>query len=548
MRYTRGGGLIAQCAGAGREAEVSNELRAIRSRGWWIGLTIMVIALHRCAAIAPAGIPESAVLVVHNSAFAEGTALKNQYMNAHPGIPALNVCDLNNASMPAADLTYAQFISLVRNPIRSYLQTPGGGRPTPRSIVAIVLIRPMPHRIWDIDADLVGDFPQMLVNELLAGDATCASVDSELSLLWQDLSAGEAGGVLDSYADNTIVNPYFMATQPINAFTRDNIQSPKLFANGYGANIVWFNTGSPPARLTEGDIYLVNRIDGHTLADAGSVISRASNLVINKATCRLLLDESAVEDQFDDDSVFDPPEADPYWGGADYELTRDAFVANGWSVRHDAGTNFISGSEESNPLILYASYGENHRFGGEDPPGDGTYIESGFVFVRGAIFNSLESYNGRALNGLDTRFLQEQCADFISVGGTFAFGNVWEPLSQFVADNLFVSRNFLINGMTFGEAAWSALPAVSWQQIVIGDPLATAIIVNDLGGPRGDLNGDGRVDGDDIPAFTLLAADGIAAYHAQYPLLDPIARGDFNGDGLVSAGDAPAFATLLLAM
>ena len=291
---------------------------------------------------------------------------------------------------------------------------------------------------------------------------------------------------------------------------------------------------------------LVNRIDGNSLADARAALLRAQNLVVNRATARILLDESATSDDLDDDSVYDPPTADPFWGGADYELTRDLLTAHGWTVRYDHTADFITGPEEPHPLILYASYGENHRFAGEDPPGDGTYIESGYLFPRGAIFNTIESYNGRALNGLATRFGQEQCADFIAVGGTFAVGNAWEPLSPFVPDNLFIAGQFLLGGRTWAEAAWSALPALSWQEIVLGDPLAKAVVVYDAGGPPGDLNGDGRVDGDDIAAFSLLAIGGIPAYHALYPDLDPLARGDFNGDFRVDAGDVGGFASALL--
>ncbi|MEO1511304.1 MAG: GC-type dockerin domain-anchored protein, partial [Planctomycetota bacterium] len=35
-------------------------------------------------------------------------------------------------------------------------------------------------------------------------------------------------------------------------------------------------------------------------------------------------------------------------------------------------------------------------------------------------------------------------------------------------------RNFVLGGMTWAEAAWSSIPAVSWMQIVLGDPLAMA--------------------------------------------------------------------------
>ncbi|UCG33989.1 MAG: hypothetical protein JSU68_04995 [Phycisphaerales bacterium] len=52
-----------------------------------------------------------------------------------------------------------------------------------------------------------------------------------------------------------------------------------------------------------------------------------------------------------------------------------------------------------------------------------------YELARGAIFNTIESYNGRALDGLGTLYEHGQVADFISAGGTFGIGHVWEPLA-----------------------------------------------------------------------------------------------------------------------
>src|ERR1051325_2771208 len=106
-----------------------------------------VAATLLLTAPALASLSPSQVLVVYNSASAEAVTLKNSYLAAHPTIPALNVVDLNNPALLVSDLTYTQFINNVRTPLRTYLATPGAGRPTPASIACIVLIRPFPHRI-----------------------------------------------------------------------------------------------------------------------------------------------------------------------------------------------------------------------------------------------------------------------------------------------------------------------------------------------------------------------------------------------------------------
>ncbi|HRX86791.1 MAG TPA: hypothetical protein P5572_17330, partial [Phycisphaerae bacterium] len=174
-----------------------------------------------------ADISENQVLVVYNSASADGTALRTAYLAAHPGIPTTNILDLNDASLLVPDLTYANFVSKLRTPIRNHLNATG----TAQSIVAIALLRPIPHRIQDTDNPTVGDAPSAAVNELSAGDATYASVDTELALLWQNLDTGEAGGTMDSLSDNMIVNPYHTSTVGIDAFSRANITTAKTFAN-----------------------------------------------------------------------------------------------------------------------------------------------------------------------------------------------------------------------------------------------------------------------------------------------------------------------------
>ncbi len=517
-----------------------------RRKGLIKGLAIAVAVLLTVTTTATFGaIAESQVLVVYNSAATDATALKNAYLAAHPGIPAVNVLDLNNAALNVADLTYAQFVSLVRNPIRNYLSA--AGAPDPPDIIAIVLIRPFPHRVQDTDNPTIGDNPNGQANEINAGDATDASVDAELVLLWQNLDTGEAGGAMDSKSDNVIDNPYHQQTAQINTFNRANIQSAKTFLNI--SNAFWALGGTGAARLTPGDMYLVCRIDGNSLADAEASIDRAKNLYVNKATTRVLLDEFDVStnQDLDDDGLFVDGPSDYCWAGDDYEETTTTLTGAGWTVRYDGTFNFVDAPEETHILIGYSSYGGNHSaFGlGASPSAGASYI-NGFHFAPGAMFNTAESYNGRALNGLGTLFNQEQVADFIAAGGTFAIGMVWEPFTFSLPDNEFMMTGMLVNGLTWGEAAYTSIPALSWQQIVLGDPLGKATILNDPGLPKGDFNGDGAVDGLDIAWYTDIVANGPANYHATFPTLDPIARGDFTGDLKVDLADEAGYIGVLL--
>lgn len=510
---------------------------------------VISVSPSRAAAFGPNDMDGGDVLVVFNSASSDAVILKDAYLAAHPDLPAANVLDLNDASLLVADLSYADFITKVRNPIRAYLSLPG--QPGPSDIIAIVLIRPFPHRVLDTDAGAVGDSPNAASVEFAPpssggqGDATFASVDAELVLLWQNLDAGEVGGTMDSRSDNMIDNPYHQSATRITLFSRNNIQTQKIFTNQL--NVVWRLAGAGATRLTPGDMYLVCRIDGNSLADAQALIERSQDIFVNKAVVRVLLDEYNVSgnNDLDDDSLL--TSGDPFLAGDDFEETVPILQADGWDVRYDGTSNFIDSTEETLPLIAYASYGENHDVGGlgEDPPGSGTYIDN-FNFPPGAMFNTFESYNGRALNGLATFFGQEQSADFIAAGGTFAVGNVWEPFTFTLPDNEFLFPRMLVNGMQWGEAAYTSLPALSWHQIVIGDPLAYYQIINDVGLPKGDLDGNGLVNGEDVQWFVQIVLNGTAGYRTIFPALDPIARADFTGDFVVAADDAPGFVAALL--
>ncbi len=499
-------------------------------------VALMLVAVTAAANRAPGAITPDQVLVVYNSASSEGTALRDAYLAAHPGIPAENVLDLADPALLTANLSYADFTSRVRDPIRAHLAPTAP--PAPADIVAFALLRPFPHRILDTDNANVGDNPSQAGGEIQAGDATFASVDAELALLWQDLADGEAGGQMDSYADNMIDNPLHMSTVGVETYPRGNITAAKSFANA--GNAAWLPAGSGPARLTAGDIYLVCRIDGATHADAQALIPRAFANRVDRRSARILLDEydTTLDEDLDDDPLFDSPN-DPFLAGADYEQTRDALVAAGWDVRYDGTADFIDATEESAPLIAYASYGENHDIAnrGENPPGSATYID-GFNFVPGALFNTIESYNARAFNGLSTAAGLEQIADFIAAGGTYAVGHVWEPLSFSIPDNAFLLTAMLVRGATFAEAAYSSMPTLSWQHLAVGDPLGRIHLL-------GDADDDGDIDLADV----WVLVDCHAGPFVMTPPLgcgpEAFAQADLDNDGAVTLSDYAIIQELL---
>lgn len=423
---------------------------------------------------------------------------------AQPNVRAVDLADLGAAPLSGPDIAVATYLSELRDPLRQHLIATG----LELDIRCLVLCMGMPHRILDFDdpqTDLdpddatrpIGDRPRDLLDERVEGDASLASVDSELTLLWQDTLDTEAGEPGDSIADGALINPYHRETTSINAFSNANILAAKAFTTVED----WFTIGADPAatgaaRFTAGDFLLVTRLDGHSVSNVKALIDRAANVVYDPAAHAIVLDESGSEGAQDlsgaDDELDNAPSALNV--SDDYEATRDLLLADGRFapelIRYDAlagEANFLVGPRRdlpdlvpdqivTDPVILLASYGANH--GGGQPGGRSTArrLAESFNIGPAAVFSTLESFNARAFNGISTLVNQEQAADFIAEGGAFAVGNVFEPLADSVADIEMLVRNFVLGELTWAEAAWSSIPALGWVQVVIGDPLATATL------------------------------------------------------------------------
>ncbi|GAB4385197.1 MAG: hypothetical protein Kow0022_10190 [Phycisphaerales bacterium] len=430
----------------------------------------------------------------------------------HPGVHVFNLQTAGVAAASPGNISYADFITLIRDPIRNYLQS----QSLARQVRCIVLTKGMPHRIQDSDNAPVGDQPTNMFQEFLMGDANCASVDNELVLLWQNLGEGEAGGRGDSFSDGLILNPYHNASQPIGSYSNAHIQVAKPFVV-YGSSLgkYWYVPDTEPIehQLTPGDMYLVVRLDGHTVEDVQAMVNRAQGIMYDVNNAAFVFDEA------DSNGIADATpnsELDNQTGPTrindDFETARDLLLADGRfdpsRVHYDAlggtghwivGPNVDYGGEGllvPDSLILLSHYGSNHfnAPNGAGVSANDTFAES-FNYLPGAIFNTIESYNARAFGPLGTRFNQEQVADFIAAGGTFGIGHCWEPFAYTVTDSEPLVRNFILGRMTWAEAAYTAIPALSWHYIVVGDPLARASRSSE------DIDGSGRVDIDDLYAW-----------------------------------------------
>ena len=122
-------------------------------------------------------------------------------------------------------------------------------------------------------------------------------------------------------------------------------------------------------------------------------------------------------------------------------------------------------------------------FGWYDWNVSGPFINPSFRFKKGAIAVHLHSFSAGQLRDASKNW----SAPLLAKGAAATLGNVYEPYLPFTHHfDTFEDR--LLKGYTLIEAAYMALPVLSWQNIVLGDPLYR---------PFTHLDGSGEVaDGD----------------------------------------------------
>ena len=62
------------------------------------------------------------------------------------------------------------------------------------------------------------------------------------------------------------------------------------------------------------------------------------------------------------------------------------------------------------------------------------------------------------------------CGPILHKGAAATLGNVYEPFLQ-TTHRMEIFHDRLLKGFTLAEAAYMAMPTLSWQGIVLGDPL-----------------------------------------------------------------------------
>jgi uncharacterized protein (TIGR03790 family) len=197
-----------------------------------------------------------------------------------------------------------------------------------------------------------------------------------------------------------------------------------------------------PTRLDLGKLVKVARLDGPTQASALALVDRALEAERTGLIGRAYVDRGG-----------------PHAEGEQWlEETVNQLEAQRFDLTLDRAPTTLEATTRFDAPALY--------FGWYTGEVSGPFTRPGFQFPPGAIALHIHSFSAETLASAEKFW----CGPLIARGVTATFGNVYEPYLSFTHQPHLLLRA-LLRGDALGEAAFYALRAVSWQCVLIGDPL-----------------------------------------------------------------------------
>jgi uncharacterized protein (TIGR03790 family) len=195
---------------------------------------------------------------------------------------------------------------------------------------------------------------------------------------------------------------------------------------------------APDARL----VIKVARLDAPSLADARGLVT--SGLAAERAgpLGRAYVDMGGPH-----------PDGDRWLESTRRKLDEAGFECD---VDRTAGL-FSPAVRFDEPVFYFGWYAENLT---------GPFERESFRFPPGAVALHIHSRSAQTLRSATEGW----CGPLLARGVAATFGNVFEPYLQYThRPDVLVTA--LLRGENLGDAAYAALPVLSWQAVVIGDPL-----------------------------------------------------------------------------
>lgn len=111
----------------------------------------------------------------------------------------------------------------------------------------------------------------------------------------------------------------------------------------------------------------------------------------------------------------------------------------------------------------------------------GPFLNPNFRFRKGAVAVHLHSFSAAQLRNPQLNW----SAPLLDRGAAATLGNVYEPYLE-MTHHFDIFQDRLLKGYTLVEAAYMAVPVLSWQNLVLGDPLYRPFLHLDNSGDKVD--------------------------------------------------------------
>ena len=355
------------------------------------------------------GIAERVVIIANASA-PDSVAIASHYAQAR-GVPAANVIELK---MPVAEtISWREFVGTIWQPLEDELVRRGWIDAIPMDLFDDVGRRKYAVSGQSIEALVVcRGIPLRIENDPTLYKEAPPYTDHPQFRTNQ--------GAVDSELTLLAQSDY-----PINA----SVPNP-LFGN------------DSPTDYARAQVVKVSRLDGPTADEAMHLVDLAI-----EAERTGLLGRAYVD-------IAGPHDSGNRW----LETTASLIASTGLDLSISRGPGTLPVTARVDAPVLY--------FGWYAQDINGPFGLPGFRFPPGAIAVHIHSFSAKTLRSESEGW----CGPLIARGATATLGNVFEPYLEYLHRPDFLMEA-LARGDDLVDAAYYALPVLSWQSILIGDPL-----------------------------------------------------------------------------
>lgn len=359
---------------------------------------------------APTGADPAHVIVVANSRSADSLAVARYYMQRR-GIPEKNLFQIQASTDP--DISWTEFVEQVFNPLRQQLTAAGW-------IDAYVTTQ---H-------DSEGRLRYVFFGHKIDFLVTCYGVPVRIRNDQARLDAYKGPPVRKEFVTNqAAVDSELALLAALDTPIIGPLPNPL------------YNKLDPDA-YTRGLVVRVARLDGPSAAAARGLVDSALAGEAHGLQGRAYIDFGGPH-----------PEGDEW-----LQETSQMIRQLGFDLSEEHTPALFNWAERFDAPAIYFGWWSWEMTG---PISDDT-----FHFPPGAIGFHIHSFSAEKIRDGTSRWV----GPLVVRGIAATVGNVFEPYLEFTHNpQLFLAD--LARGTTTGEAAYYALPALSWQAIFIGDPL-----------------------------------------------------------------------------